>query len=164
MKKIYIIISTVLIVTNGCEQKLTTQQLVEESIKSYILENIDNPDKYEPVSFDEIDTLYSSYTDNSIYKKYSSAKDSYEMDKRYYEEYKNDDVMGSYYYKEMKKSEKEYKKYENQADSIKQNFIPTIEYIICRHTFRSENKFGAIVKDTQLFYLNPEDLTIQKHL
>ena len=162
MKKILII--TLIAFVTGCKDEPTRQQLVEQSIKAYILDNIDNPDKYEPVSFEPIDTLYTSYYDDFTYRKYESAKDDFERDKKFYEEYKSDKFMGSYYYKEMKAAEKEYKSLEAAADSIKRNFVPEIEYIICRHTYRAENKFGAIVKETELFYLDPDNLTVKRHL
>lgn len=157
MKKILII--TLIVFVIGCKNEPTRQQLVEQSIKAYILENIDNPDKYEPISFDPIDTLYTSYYDDFTYRKYESAKDNFERDKKFYEEYGS-----SFYYKEMKDAEKEYKSLEAAADSIKRNFVPEIDYIICRHTYRAENKFGAIVKETELFYLDPDNLTVKRHL
>ena len=162
MKKILII--TLIAFVIGCKNEPTRQQLVEQSIKTYILENIDNPDKYEPISFDPIDTLYTSYYDDFTYREYESAKDNFERNKNFYEQYKGDKFMGTFYRKEMLESEKEYKSLEAAADSIKKNFMPEIDYIICRHTYRAENKFGAIVKETELFYLDPDNLIVKRHL
>lgn len=141
-----------LTITASCA--VTPQQKAENAVKEYMMNALDNPKAYEPVSFSTVDTIYTNYDDitDSLYVIYREAKRSYEWDKDFYED--ADSFMKKYYKDEMSKSKKIIDKLQNYADSIESAFVRKPEYLSIYHTYRAENKFGAIVKESHFYRIS----------
>lgn len=140
------------LITVSCA--VTPQQKAEKAVKEYMRDALDNPKAYEPVSFSPVDTIYTTYDSitDSLYTVYRKAKRSYRLDKSFYDD--ADLFMKEYYKEEMQKSKKTIDELQPYADSIESHFIPKPRHLSIHHTYRAENKFGAIVKESHFYTIS----------
>jgi len=111
----------------GC--KYSNEYKAKVLIADYIKENANDPESYEPVEFDKIDTLKSSYTYipsfNENNEKFIDARISQ-------------------------------KRYNFVRDSLMSNNKPEFSGFMMRHKFRAKNGFGAKILNSKVFYFDKE--------
>lgn len=144
----------ILTVLMSCSQVQTPQQMAEAAVKNYLMETLDNPEAYEPVSFSVLDTVYTSFDDiyDSKYRQYARARETVDE----YDEYirKGFDAIAELESGDAEEARKVVNELRNYADSVEAQFVPRPERLSLLHTFRCENKYGAIVKESHLFSMS----------
>lgn len=130
---------------------ITPQQKAEKAVKKYILSEIDNPRSYEPVSFGTLNTVYTDYNDitDEKYAEYREARRDYENYLRYVREGLN--ILAEYSKAEAMENKKKMDRMQPYADSVEAAFVPEPKYMSIWHEFRSENRYGATVKESHFF-------------
>ncbi len=134
-----------LLILSSCSQAQTPQQMAEAAVKAYLMETLDNPDAYEPVSFNELDTLYTDFNDiyDRQYRRYADAKKI--VDK--YDEYVRNgfDAIARVESENAEEARKVVNELQHYADSVEAQFVPRPERLSILHIFRHENKYGGSV-------------------
>ena len=151
--KQFALLSLLSLISVSCA--VTPQQKAEKAVKEYMLEVLDNPKAYEPISFTPVDTVYSGYDSitDSLYGVYREASSSYRLEKELYED-EYESFIKKYYIERMQKSQRTIDSLQSYADSVESNFVPRPLYLSLFHTYRAENKFGAIVKESHFFKIS----------
>lgn len=145
MRKIAIF-GLILICFYSCTE--SNQQKAEKSIKTYLLENLDNPKTYEPTNFSKIDTA--SITDNYVYKIQNERLQSLISLLNRERESSKELNIDTLYFDDLKKDIKNI-----ESDLINNMIKYRKDYIwAVEHKYRASNKQGAIVIFTKRFILN----------
>jgi len=125
MKIIYILIASCALV--GCQK--SNEDIAKGLINDYIKASANDPESYEPVEFDKLDTLKTFY---AYSKEYLENKEKYDDKFRNYEDYNT------------------------IRDSLKKSFVPEFTGFMMRHKFRAKNGFGAKILNSKVFYFDKE--------
>lgn len=132
----------------SCSTKEKTPlAIMEDSIKAYLMKNLDDPSSYEPVQSEIMDTTL--YSENLQHLEMLMLKYAGSMDSEYGKEARAKYLREAEFYK-------------NQLDSLNKSTDPNaVAAYRVLHSFRAKNKFGALVKDQLKFEFKP-DLSIYK--
>lgn len=125
MKTLYILIASFALV--GCQK--SNEDIAKSLINDYIKASANDPESYEPVEFDKLDTLKTFY---AYSKEYLENKEKYDDKFRNYEDYNT------------------------IRDSLKKAFVPEFTGFMMRHKFRAKNGFGAKILNSKVFYFDKE--------
>lgn len=93
-------------------------------IRDYIIINANDPNSYEPIEFEALDSIKSWYHDDDEFKRLESLK--------------SDNIIL-------------FDSIQPLLDSIKENFKPELKGYMMRHSFRAKNGFGALVINKKVF-------------
>jgi hypothetical protein len=181
--RLKIIILLGFLIAAGCRNKTPDEILIDEFeayFKTTVIPNLDDPNSYEKVSTQIIDTIflidYWRDLENTYSERLFYHKNTYESSKRLYEtalnnnkefakyrskeenEYNNERV--NEYLEDLKEYEDAVNETQGQIDSLSSlignsSNANDIFSIILLHTLRAKNKFGALVKETIEFNFYP---------
>lgn len=115
--------------------------VMEDSIKVYLLENLDDPNSYESVKSEILDTTL--YVENLEHMKSLMIKYAESMDSEY-----GKDAKLNY----LNQADLYQKKLDSMNLSSDPNAIAAYRVL---HTFRAKNKFGALVLNQLKFEFKP---------
>lgn len=153
-------LSAILLAAVGCNKTPTAQELAEKAVKDYLMTNLNDPKSYEPVSFTQLDTIYTRFEDEPFaeefstaqfkVKFYSSLKTDSEYDRymRDHPEMHVDDSI-SFYHAYLDNNKEKY-------DQEEKAFVPAIDVMWMTHEYRANNKMGALIKSRADFYFDEQ--------
>lgn len=131
MKKVFPLVIVALFGFTGCNNG--PESKAKDLIKKYIKENANDPNSYEAVEFDNLDTLKTFY---------ASSPEFLENENDYENGFINEE------------------RYRMVKDSIRYGFKPEFSGFMMRHKFRANNALGGKVLNTNVFYFNDEMTSI----
>lgn len=124
MKKI-LKISIICLILFSC--KTTPEDKAKFLIREYIDNNANDPDSYEPLSYESLDTQFTFYAKD---KSYIDLESQYENEQITFDEWVK------------------------RKDSIENNFKEKPIGFMMRHKFRANNGFGAKILSSKVFRFN----------
>lgn len=137
----------------------------KELIKNHLYETLNDDKSYESVSYGELDSIYTSIKDDSIYRRsnlqYDIFYSLFQSNEKFYHEYKHDDYMVSYcdnLVDEMHIYLDSMKFYAAIKDSIEKSFNPEFKGYAITHRFRANNALGNKILSLYVFYFD-KDIT-----
>lgn len=142
---IYLFLGIYSLLFSCSPKEKTPLALMEDSIKAYLMKNLDDPSSYESVQSEIMDTTL--YSENLEHLEKLMQEFAGRMDPEYGKDAKARYLIQAGFYK-------------NQLDSLLSSSNPNaVAAYRVLHTFRAKNKFGALVKDQLKFEFRP-DLSI----
>jgi hypothetical protein len=137
----------------------TNQQKAEKAIKQYLKENLHDPKSYEPESFSELDSSFSSFEDSEVGSKLKQVDE--DLSNRLND--LNGKIDNAKNLAELTEVEEEGKKIIEKRDSLFElKLKKTEEYkgefmgYRISHTYRAKNAMGALVKESNYFKLDKD--------
>jgi len=124
----------------SCDQ--SPKRKAETSIKKYLTEHMHDPRSYEPVSFEKIDSNFSSFSDTERYK---------QLDQLYKASRFNTNSAVP-----LEKRMAEMDSLRNLIEKERSAFKGKFEGFTIVHNFRAKNKMGALILTSQEFKLDPQ--------
>jgi len=141
MKKLVFCVLVSLAFLLACNK--SNEKKAQDMIKSYILENANDPNSYESIEFGNIDTIYTHHWDDSTYQAINNSKYEFLNDPSIVND-PNFDV------------DKHFDSLNNALEAYEKNFKGVPSKLIMTHKFRANNSFGAKVINTTSFYFDTE--------
>ena len=132
MKNILLVLIVCLVALGSCKE--SNEDKAKKLIKEYVQKNANDPNSYESVELEKIDTLFSSYWDDSTYQELFQKQFSY-----------NDSIADvTKYMDSMSVVVQEYEK----------NFKGEPLSLMAHHRYRANTSFGAKVLNSSIFYFD----------
>ncbi len=150
MKHSFLLLSALILA--ACTQ--TPQQQAEENIKAYVSKSLNDPSSYEPLSFTPLDSSFTSLDDVEAYGIAKSDLENPERELLFISDPEERKAKETPSYMEHKKDS-----LTKVIQGMEATFKPSFKYLLCIHTFRAKNAFGAIITDEYLVRLR-KDLTV----
>jgi hypothetical protein len=137
----------------------TNQQKAEKAIKQYLKENLHDPKSYEPVSFSELDSNFSSFEESEIGLRLNQIEDSLEIKLKVLNLKSGNEKTPT---EEAKIKEVSIKIFEKlialpiKRIELSSEFKPEFIGYEINHTFRAKNSMGALRKTSNYFKLDKD--------
>lgn len=135
------------------------EKLIEKSMK----ETLKDPSSYEPVSFSELDSVFSPYSATEEGKELSELGGPIGRYQKIASEFRKKGISAETTFDEFKAFEDSADYYEKKAEEMEVKFKENEkkykgEFIgwYMRHNYRAKNSFGAILPGESRFFFNKE--------
>lgn len=145
----------------GCTKSNTdtAKTLIEEHLKNILHDK----SSYESVEFGELDSTFTNYTTDSLYRHYLTKRVvCQKMRNKLYDESQIwrtiDKARYDYYTQRVLLYADSVSYYKGLEDKAKSNFSPVFDGYVMKHSFRSKNQFGNTILNILAFQFDP-DLT-----
>jgi hypothetical protein len=122
-----------------------------DSVKSYLAKRLNDPASYQPVRFDSLVTVMTTYKSDEHYYEYNRQAEDISL-------ITADDMIKDFKLYERRNANGYYKKLKERGikgvDSIKKVFKPRFAGYKIIHEYRAKNGFGALTIHTSQFKLD----------
>lgn len=154
----------------ACDNKKSKEEIAKKLIRDHLYVTLHDFKGYEPVKFDKLDSAFTSYSEDSVYKLSSKKFDEYLKAGSEYNE-KAQSYMGlsfvsnlsKLYLRRAQESQDSAEVYLNKMTDISKNYMPIFKGWKMAHSYRSKNTAGNSMISHFMYYFDKDLKEVVNH-